>query len=1174
MSQTLLSAAWRLENMVGRQNELDCIKQAIYQDTEDQQCRVVLLTGPGGIGKSRLLEEVQWRVGHPQVRANAERKALQPQMLREDWTRYGFATISDVIDLMDIRFSAKTQLLQAIRDALARRGGVDFQAYEAAMRAYLRDLANSASFTIIKSGADAAEKSFWEAYAKHAQERRIVLLLDTAERLVLRSSEWLIKRKLLKPDELIISSQQWLLKQLRDGRFANSTLIIAGRDGKEEGGPFLDQIRATVNEAGKQAKLVEVKLEPLDEDETIEYFRLLAKEWQVRAQTSKPNADGNFEEYAGISRTMQAMADDIDRLRVLHLMTGGRPVLLSLYGDLIHEASDVPPPLQLSVDQARQAIEEKGGKALQSSIEHSFIDLLFRKRGLRSQIMRALARCPAGLSARQLHYVIDSESEEDPAYWEPDIFKVREIKRHLQQIGMLSIARLRRDDPLGLQEVIQRKALPDDIQRMGLQDEIYRIYAARMGETEDRRSYEHEERVIQYEKLSRWAAWRLRELRNSLRGFQSEDERRLITAIQLPTQAVRPRIPVPPSSEQEARSEIQQAIRDWELEKLHYDMLADPTTGLNDDYTDLTESRWLANNEEADFVAQQEMWRVLHDRHALRFTGLKKAKLDGLRRTARDEDLARWIKRFILRRDYKRAVNLYNSIKTVITSEPDDERDTLNHPLNLGERMIWRDYAQIMQAKKVEGAADNLEKTLQKLVKLANSRPDELVESAGVTGFIGHDALPRLYKIISVGYNFAGYGRVVLGRYGEAVIDYGNALYFMRKTRFKAQLAGTLNNLGRALASLGREERGYRVCADGLDLRRSLGAEIPIAYSLNTLALIGNSIQRTPTAWREAAQAAAIFRRSRDNRGLGLALIQLGIGLRRLANSRGPGVVLEATPEELYATAQDALGEAVEIFTSDPEVLRLVEARLEFGCLLRDQMRLIDFEGSPHLLVPLHRDAEIELIHAIELARKHQFKYLELQATVDLAWAHFFAKDYDRAKSLGEDAQEMIPQNYLITQERLPDASASESHYFYQLAKLHGLYAGIAMESFKKRRSQLRSLIKDRDALYKQLEHDKKAEQDLAAVAEGYVLSLYYGQMFSPRSRSLVITFDQIYEHVKSFNMVEYTMFRNLQARAVRKYDIAGQESLPESDKARPYDFSYLQYWLNDCFGPVEVKDA
>lgn len=219
----------------------------------------MLITGPGGIGKSRLLEEIQWHVGHPRMRATAEHMALQHQPMREDWKPFGYATVSDVIDLMDIRFSAKTQLLQAIRDALAWRGGVDFHGYEAAMRAYLRDLENSASFSTIRSRADTAEKACWEAFRNI--RRSIVLYCSWIRQNVsyCADSDWLIERKLLKPDELIISSQQWLLKQLHDGRFANSSLIIPGRDGKEEGGPFLDQIRATVHKAGKQAKLVEVR---------------------------------------------------------------------------------------------------------------------------------------------------------------------------------------------------------------------------------------------------------------------------------------------------------------------------------------------------------------------------------------------------------------------------------------------------------------------------------------------------------------------------------------------------------------------------------------------------------------------------------------------------------------------------------------------------------------------------------------------------------------------------------------------------------------------------------------------------------------------------------------------------------------------------------------------------
>lgn len=130
--------------------------------------------------KADCLKKLNGAVGYPQVRSNSE--TIETRQQSDDWMRYG-SMVSYVIDLMDIRLSAKTQLLQAIRNALAWRGGVDFQGYEGAIRAYLRDSANSASFSIIKSQADEAESAFWKAYAEHTQEHRVVLLLDTAERL-------------------------------------------------------------------------------------------------------------------------------------------------------------------------------------------------------------------------------------------------------------------------------------------------------------------------------------------------------------------------------------------------------------------------------------------------------------------------------------------------------------------------------------------------------------------------------------------------------------------------------------------------------------------------------------------------------------------------------------------------------------------------------------------------------------------------------------------------------------------------------------------------------------------------------------------------------------------------------------------------------------------------------
>jgi hypothetical protein len=1168
MSQTLLDATWRVETMVGRRQELDQINKAIYGNPEDKRCRVVLVTGQGGIGKSRLLEEVQWRAGHPNVREELQDRAALIPADRENWTSLGKATVSDTIDLLDIRLTARGQMVQSMRRALARVGGVDFQDYELAERAYLEKLRASTSFSEIKRHADIAETAFWKDFRAHTEDQRIVLLLDTAERLVLRSSDWAIERKLLRPEEMVLSSQQWVLDQLRNERFTNTTLIIAGR--AEEGGPFFREVQTVLQET--TVLLDEIELRPLNGGETALYFQYLAKEWQERVRTangSRINGD-----YSRISRSMEALAEDQEQLKVLHLVTGGRPVLLSLYGDLIHETDDMPELLRRSSEKIEQEIKERGDEefekksqkspdlhqltpekraqevrelgeqALQSEIERAFINVLFQRPGLRSDIMQTLARCPAGLSAEQLHFLLDSPEKSDVSTWNPYPPRVAEIQRHLEQIRRLSIARSRPDG------------------RLGLQDEIYRIYAQRMADNESFYKYEAEQRQTQYAKLSLWSAQRLEEGRAQLRVHLEEDEKRVASAIRLPTQALRPYIPPPTLAAQEDRAIAQQQIWDWELEKLHYELLRDPSAGLNESYTDLTERRLYDNNEEAEFIIQQEMWRVLYDDNALRFSPFKEEEISRFKTAAVEEDPARWIKRFILRRQYDRAVQFCNAVEQAISMLPSEQRASWLRPINASERSIWRGYAMIMQGQEVPKAVEEIEKTLRALEE---------------SNDFGAKARIRKDRVIGAGYNFAGYGYAAsLGQFRQAVETYGKALWFTRRTQSPAQEAGIRNNLARALASLGREERGYRVCADALQIRRALGAEIPVAGSLNTLALINNIMQRIPTAWREAAQAAAIFRRSGDDRGLGLALIQLAIGLRRLANSRETAAaMLEATPSELYDTAQAALSEAIAIFRDNPEKLRWIEATLEMGCVLRDQMRHMDLAQVTHgdrqrLLDRLYRDSQIELDRAMRGADKGRFQYLALQACVDLAWTHYYAGRYNDAENAAHDAEDRIPPEYTL-KEGKPGPQANETHHFYQLAKLQGLYAGIAMKRFYTSRDNPSDDIVDKEKLYEALPYNKKAKEFMDEAAEGYVKALYYGQLFSPRSRSLVITFDQIYDHVKGFKPVEYSMFYQAQRKAAK--NLRGKQAKPSGVAGvQPFDFSNLEDWLIDCFGPLQEK--
>ena len=1138
MSQTLLEATWRVETMVGRRQDLESIKEAIYGRPEDKDCRVVLVTGPGGIGKSRLLEEVQWRAGNPDARREAQERQAIVLEEREDWTTLGKATVSDTIDLLDIRLTARLQILQALRSALARDDGVDFEGFEAAQRAYQERLRASASFDEIKKHADAAEEAFWQDFEAHTEQHRIVLVMDTAERLALHSSQWALDRKLLKAEELILSSRQWILSQIDKGRFANTTLVIAGRP--MEGAPFFEALRKTMQRAGIEP--IEIEPRPLTRDETTQYFEFLAREWQERAKSINGlpvNGD-----YDRIRDTMKALAQDQEQLDVLHLVTGGRPVLLSLYGDLIHESEEIPEQLRKSRAEIEERLGRTGRKDIQKEIESAFIDTLFSGPGLRSDIMQALARCPAGLDAEQLHFLLDSNSKK-AAEWQPYPPRVEQIESHLERILYLSLARPR---PRG---------------RLGLQDEIYRIYAQRMGEQDNLKKYEMKMREDQYGKLGDWAEEKLKEARAKLRTYLEDDERRIAAAIHLPTLALRPYIQPQGETEQDERAAAQEQLWEWEMERLHYRLLSDPAAGLNDDYTDLTERRWYDNDEEADFIAQQEMWRVLYDEHALQFTEYEDVQIIRFRDAAKEEDVARWIKRFIVRRQYARAIAFYDSAEQAIAAEPNEQRRSWQRPINDTERRIWRDYAQIMLGQEVSKAVQDIEKSVAGLEE--DDSPGE------------HDRI-RQQRIIGAGYNFAGYGYAApLGQFDQAVKTYGKALWYIRQTGSKAQQAAIRNNLGRALASSGREERGYRVCADALELRREQGAAIPVAISLNTLALINNTMQRIPTAWRQAAQAAAISRRAGDNRMLGLALIQLGIGLRRLANSREPAAALEATPAELYETAQRALGEAIDIFRNSPEVLRWVEATLEMGCVLRDQLKLIDRAQATSRELKrrdrLYIEAKIEFNRAIDKADERGFRYLALQSQVDLAWAHFFVDRFAEAELTAEQAKERIDKAYILNPGEPPADGASETHYYYQLAKLDGLHGSIAMKRFVARREELRRQngVPDRDQLYKKLEGDAAAQEYMKAAAENYVLALYYGQLFSPRSRSLVITFDQIYDFVKAFNPTEYGMFYRAQQKASATYRPKPQEegATPGGSGRPPFDFSDLEKWLDDCFGPL-----
>ena len=315
---------------------------------------------------------------------------------------------------------------------------------------------------------------------------------------------------------------------------------------------------------------------------------------------------------------------------------------------------------------------------------------------------------------------------------------------------------------------------------------------------------------------------------------------------------------------------------------------------MGDTYYDFQETLWQANYEDTSVTAQAELWRILQDKLLLEFTDLKKYQDKVVRkepvyeilvRAIKQESFARWMKLFILRQDYNRAIDLYDKINEKIPTFSESDRKSWNHTFSRGERLCWYGYAITLKSEpNVSQILEKMIHSAQELEQLAHATTTKIVfPERDERGFIGHPAEPRLRRLLARYYNNIGYGYVTLGKYRAAVRFYGKAFVYMRETKFISQQATTRNNLARALAELGRH-RSRRVCLDGLELRKKLGYEIPIAYSYNTLALIDNRLVRPELAWQEAATALAYFRRAGDARGMGLSYIQLGEALRRLAN--------------------------------------------------------------------------------------------------------------------------------------------------------------------------------------------------------------------------------------------------------------------------------------------------
>lgn len=366
------TSAYATPELVGRGEVIKRLLAAIGQAGDRPQALFVL--GDGGIGKTRV------------VSALIGRSAELP----------GVVCAHALIDLYDTANHSATSLTRAIVDTLPG-SGARFREYEQEYRqlvaqvttGVLNDLGQQRKETLADFAAD---------LGRYAEGRRVVLIFDTAERLIaIPGNELGVRSE-------IAEAWQWLAGALHE--WPNITLVVAGRnDARALQGVF------------KHPEAIDLRveeLEPFDEAESVAYFDVaaLAAE-QAGAHRIANNLRGLLREH---------------RQRA-YLVTGGRPILLALIADLsiIRGPEAVAATLKATPPRATG----RGGARLDPEVEGAIIQRLVETPGL-GVLLRQIGRLPRGAEEDLLRRLLVARGS-----------KPEEVAGQLETLRQLSFVKVR-----------------------------------------------------------------------------------------------------------------------------------------------------------------------------------------------------------------------------------------------------------------------------------------------------------------------------------------------------------------------------------------------------------------------------------------------------------------------------------------------------------------------------------------------------------------------------------------------------------------------------------------------------------------------------------------------------------------------------------------------------------
>ncbi|MEM2367966.1 MAG: AAA family ATPase, partial [Candidatus Bathyarchaeia archaeon] len=277
--------------IVGRQRELERIRKAL----EVRETKIFYITGPGGIGKTRLIQEI----------------------LKEFSQREDCAVAKEPIDLYHPANRSLEGLLEAIKNAM----GLELNRYQEVKEEINRLLLQTgATFSEVEKKRRDMAEAFIKDWEEESAERRLVIAFDTLEKLHYESDRF---QELLKVEIEYPVVRSWLFREFLP-KASNSLILLAGRPRET----LAQELRGTLGN-----KLEEIELRAFSEEETCAYFA---------------NIINQLPEHSLERQRLERLSMEI--IKRVHSLTSGRPIFISLVADYLATADLLLPIFRAPIE--------------------------------------------------------------------------------------------------------------------------------------------------------------------------------------------------------------------------------------------------------------------------------------------------------------------------------------------------------------------------------------------------------------------------------------------------------------------------------------------------------------------------------------------------------------------------------------------------------------------------------------------------------------------------------------------------------------------------------------------------------------------------------------------------------------------------------------------------------